>query len=138
MYSNIKIFIFLLSITLGSFTSALYALDDTKKYYHLNSSQIIGFFAGKTLHSLNVRTRTEVLTYLSKDGSMKQSIKSSNTQRRGKWHAANHQLCLSWQQSEEEYCFDKVLFRDELFYLVKNSQVETIVHTGDEGDTTGF
>ena len=138
MVNNIKLSVFLLGITLGSFTSALYANDDTKKYYHLNSSQIIGYFAGRTLHSLNVRTRTEVLTYLSKDGSMKQSIKSSNTQRRGKWHAANHQLCLSWQQSEGEYCFDKVLFRDELFYLVKGTQVETIVHTGDDGDTTGF
>ena len=138
MVSSIKISVFLLGITLGSFSSGLCALDDTKKYYHLNSSQIIGYFAGRTLHSLNVRTRTEVLTYLSKDGSMKQSIKSSNTQRTGKWHAANHQLCLSWLQSDEEYCFDKVLFRDELFYLVKNDMVETIVHTGDEGDTTGF
>ena len=138
MYSNIKNKIFLLSIILSSFVTSVYALEDIEKYYHLNSSQIIGFFSGKTLHSLNVRTKTRVRTYLSPDGTMKQSIKSSGVQRRGKWHAANDQLCLSWQQTEDEYCFEKVLFYNELFYLVKNNQVETILHTGDEGDTTGF
>jgi hypothetical protein len=138
MYSNTKKIVFLLGIILGLFNSTLHALDELERYYHLNSSQIIAFFAGKTLHSLNVRTRDKVLTYLSTDGTIKQSIKSSDIQRRGKWHAANNQLCLKWQQSDDEYCFDKVLFRNDLFYLVKDNQVETIVHTGDEGDTTGF
>ena len=138
MYNNIKHIIFLLSITLGSFTSNLYAADGLEKYYRLNSSQIIGFFSGKTLHSRNVRTKTRVLTYLSPDGTMKQSIKSSNIQRRGTWHAADDSLCLSWQKSDEEHCFDQVLFYNELFFLVKNKKLETIVHMGDEGDTTGF
>lgn len=138
MYGNSKHIIFLLSIVLGLFVPTLNADNDIEKYYRLNSSQIISFFADKTLHSRNVHTKTKVLTYLSPDGTMKQSIKSSNIQRRGKWHAADDSLCLSWEQSEEDYCFDQVLFRGEMFFLVKNRQLETIVYLGDDGDTTGF
>lgn len=138
MYSNLKHIIILLSIALGSFVPTLYADGGIKQYYRLNSSQIISFFSNKTLHSRNVRTKTTVLTYLSPDGTMKQSIKSSNIQRRGRWHAADDSLCLAWQQSDDDYCFDQVLFHGELFFLVKDRKLETIVHTGDDGDTTGF
>jgi len=135
---NFKQLILAVSVLLSPFISTLQAHDDLEKYYHLTSTDIMSVFAGKTLHSINQRKKTEVLTYLSKDGTMKQSIKTSNTQRKGKWHAANHQLCLRWQKHDSEYCFDKILFHDEVFFLLKNDQVETIVKKIDEGDKTGF
>lgn len=138
MHINHKQLIAVVCITLSPFISTLQAHDDIKHYYRLTSTDIISVFAGKTLYSTNQRTKTKVLTYLSRDGSMKQSIKASNIQRSGKWHAANHQLCLHWQNSESEYCFDKILYHDEIFFLLKNDKTETIVDKYDEGDKTGF
>ena len=137
-YMNIKQIIFVIGIVMALSISTLQAHDDIKEYYHLKSSDIIAVFAGKTLHSINQRTKAKILTYLAKDGTVKQSIKSSNIQRNGWWHAANNQLCLRWQKFGDEHCFDKVLFHDEVFYLTKDNQVETVVDNGDEGDTTGF
>ena len=125
-------------MVLSLFASALQAHGDIDKYLQLSSSQIISVFAGKTLHSVNERTKDEVLTYLAKDGTVKQSIKSLNIQREGWWHAAGNQLCLRWQEDGPEHCFDKVVFHDEIFMLLKGDQVETIVNKGDVGDTTGF
>ena len=126
------------AIFLGLFAPELRAHGDTDKYIQLTSSQIISVFAGKTLHSVNERTKDKILTYLSRDGTLKQSIQSSNVQRNGWWHAADNQLCLRWQKDGPEHCFDKVVFHDEIFMLIKDDQVETIVNKGDEGDTTGF
>jgi|GEM_PF-4375666 len=135
---HFKQLIVVFSIILSLFVPVLQAHDDIKHYYHLKSSEIVAMFSGKTLHSVNERTKDKILTYLSKDGTVKQSIKSSNTQRNGWWHAANNQLCLRWQKFGDEHCFDKVLFHDEQFYLLVNNEVETVVNKGDEGNTTGF
>ena len=123
---------------LGFFIPTIHAHGPGGKAYRLTSSDIISVFAGKTLYSINERTKDEILTYLSRDGVVKQAIKASNIQRTGKWHAANNQLCLHWEQKENEYCFDSILFHDESFYLFKDAKIETIVSDGIEGDITGF
>jgi len=138
MYMHPKQLILVVGFILSLFFSALQAHGDINEYYQLNSSQIIAMFAGKTLHSVNERTKASILTYISKDGTVKQSIKSSDIQRKGWWHAANNQLCLRWQKFGSEYCFDKIVFHDEVFMLLKNNQIETTVNKSDEGDTTGF
>ena len=135
---NFKQLIVVIGVMLNLFISTIQAHGPGGKAYRLNSSDIISVFAGKTLYSTNERTKDEILTYLSKDGVVKQAIKASNIQRTGKWHAANNQLCLHWEQQESEFCFDSILYHDDAFFLFKNSKIETIVNRGVDGDQTGF
>jgi hypothetical protein len=135
---NVKQLIVVIGIILNLFASAVQAHGPKGEFYRLTSTDIIAVFAGKTLYSVNERTKDEVLTFLSKDGAMKQSIKSLNIQRTGKWHPANDQLCLHFENKDSEYCFDSILFHDDIFYLFKDRKIETVVNDGVEGDQTGF
>lgn len=108
------------------------------KYYRLNSTDIITVFSGKTAFSVNERTSDEIRTYFAENGRVKQSIHPEDRQRRGKWHAANDQLCLHWDNKPEEFCFDSILWNNYVFYFFKNGKIETIVEEYVEGDDTLF
>lgn len=128
----------LMTVLVLALSARLHAHDATGKYYYLNSSEIISAFAGHTLHSVNARTKANIRTFLSRGGTIKQSIETSNVQRTGKWHAVDNQLCLRWQHSDDEYCFDHVMYHDNTFFLSKNDVIETTVIHIEQGDQTGF
>lgn len=112
--------------------------DDLDEYYWMKSHDIISAFAGYTLFSTNKRTQDKIQTFLDPDGTVKQSIAAAKITRKGKWHAAGNQLCLHWDESPSEFCFDKVLFHDNVFLLVKNDRVESEIGKIQMGNRTGF
>ena len=135
---NMKPLVVVIGIILSLFAHSVLALGTGEKYYRVSSSDIISVFSGMTLSSINERTKDEALTYFAENGVVKQSIKSLNLERKGKWHAANNQLCLHWENKESEYCFDSILFHNDIFYLFKDGKIESSVTNGVEGDKTGF
>ncbi len=128
----------ILFILLSFLSVSASAHEDLDSYYHMNSSEIIALFGGNTMHSFNASTKTAIITYLGQDGNVKQSILTSKIQRKGKWHAANGQLCLKWWNKGSEYCFDRVIYHDNVVLLIKNDEIQSIVNEKFEGDKTGF
>lgn len=136
--NSLKVLRKLILLSLCCYSLLAAAHDDLETYYQLDSTEIISVFAGYTIYTTNQRTKDSILTFLDQNGTVKQSIQSAGVQRTGKWHAANNQLCLHWDKKPKEFCFDKVLFHDKLFLLIKSGKIETTVVKTQMGNRTGI
>lgn len=104
----------------------------------LTSSDIIYLFSGKTLKTENQRSKIRYLTFLGKEGIVKQWIPAKKIKRKGRWHAAEDQLCIRWEEIEKEFCNKMIWTHHNVVYLVKDGKIQSVVNSYKAGNSTGF
>lgn len=132
--------LFLSSVMLFFSCNALAAsvVDRLPGLEKLNSTEIIEAFSGKTSMCVKARDQSTCVTYMGDDGQVKRLTHNDNIRKTGKWHAAGHQLCITWTGKTRALCFD--IYRDESgdFLLIRKGKLKATVKEFRDGDQSGF
>jgi hypothetical protein len=106
----------------------------------LGADELEEYFSNTTQHCRKEKDQSTCTTFFAADGVIKRRMHEDGARKQGSWKIdrENEELCITWDGSEKELCFEAFLNKDQTMDMYKNGKHLSTVLTFFPGNTEGL